>query len=529
MFRNANSFNQDISDWTVNNVTDMTQMFYSAAAFNQDLRWWDVSNVLSYGNFAAGNVNASWTNLPFFGQTFNYYPLTNTATDPTSSIWRSDSTPAGGYRFKPNDGIYTLPGEPITSMYDMFAGNTNFNDPDITTWDTSSVTNFNGVFVFASTFNQPIGAWDTSNCTSMTGMFAFASTFNQPIGNWDVSNVTNMVQLFYQASSFNQDLRWWDVSNIAAEPLYFGGAAGWTTKPLWGVTQYGPTFNYYPLTNTATDPTNTTWQNSYTPAGGYRFKPNDGIYTLPGEPITNMSYMFYNNTTFNDPDITSWDVSSVTDMSSMFQNASAFNQDLTGWDVSNVTNYLNFSLDANSSWTLKPIKEITIDSSFSVTFTGIVSTQSYINRYVDIVLFHPSDLGAGGAALTYDPAMALLADVVISLELTSTSFTEPSDNNMSQNVLLENPFNANYTTYYSLQNNQQMSEAITYTGDLLPYTNFSNTNNATTGGDYIIRIRCGTNSYTTFLVGQPPTQTILYDHRTIEFTGNYSLTFSFSF
>jgi len=383
----------------------------------------------------------------------------------------------------------------------------------------------------------------------MSLMFYNNTTFNDPdVGLWDVSSVTDMSFMFNNATAFNQDLRLWDVSHIASEPTGFGGADGWTTKPLWG-----QILNYYPMTNTATDPTNTTWRSSYAPANGYLFRANDGIYTLPAEPITSMNSMF-KYSPFNDQDISSWDTSSVTDMnsmfyfayifnqpldnwdtsnvtdmSSMFRSATSFNQDLTGWDVSNVTNYLDFSLYANSSWTLKPIKEITIDSSFSVTFTGIVTTQSYINRYVDIVLFHPSDLGAGGAALTYDPAMALLADVVISLELTSTSFTQPSANNMSQNVLLENPFNANYTTYYSLQNNQQMSEAITYTGDLLPYTNFSNTNNATTGGDYLIRIRCGTNSYTTFLVGQPPTQTILYDHRTIEFTGNYSLTFSFSF
>ena len=37
-------------------------------------------------------------------------------------------------------------------------------------------------------------------------------------------------------------------------------------------------------------------------------------------------------------DISSWDVSNVTNMDAMFDDASAFNQDISSWDVSSVTN-----------------------------------------------------------------------------------------------------------------------------------------------------------------------------------------------
>ena len=51
-----------------------------------------------------------------------------------------------------------------------------------------------------------ISTWDTSKVTNMYELFHDARSFNQPLNNWDVSKVTNMEGMFQLAMSFNQPL-----------------------------------------------------------------------------------------------------------------------------------------------------------------------------------------------------------------------------------------------------------------------------------------------------------------------------------
>ena len=62
----------------------------------------------------------------------------------------------------------------------------------------------------------------------------------------------------------------------------------------------------------------------------------DNITTCDVSQITDMSMLLADQVDF-DQDISSWDVSNATTMQGMFMLASMFDQDISNWDVSNVT------------------------------------------------------------------------------------------------------------------------------------------------------------------------------------------------
>ena len=78
---------------------------------------------------------------------------------------------------------------------------------------------------------------------------------------------------------------------------------------------------------------------------------NQDISSWDVSKVTNMDRMFAGAAAFNQ-DISSWDVSSVTAMVDMFYNATSFNQDLSGWCVSNIASEPVAFDDGATTWFL---------------------------------------------------------------------------------------------------------------------------------------------------------------------------------
>ena len=204
--------------------------------------------------------------------------------------------------------VTSMAGNLTSGSESNFFNDNSFNS-DISFWDTSNVTNMQGMFLLASAFNQNIGNWDTSKVTTMFGMFAYASSFNQNIGNWNTSSVTNIASMFASASAFNQNIGNWNTSNITNMQGAFDSAAV--------------------------------------------FNQNIGSWNISN--VTNMEAMFADATAFNQ-NISGWDTSNVTNMQEMFNAASSFNQNLSSWCVSNISSEpSNFSTSSALSSPNNPI------------------------------------------------------------------------------------------------------------------------------------------------------------------------------
>ncbi len=94
--------------------------------------------------------------------------------------------------------------------------------------------------------------------------------------------------------------------------------------------------------------------------------------------VTDMSSMF-EDAFFFDGNLSAWDVSGVTDMSYMFAHASSFNQDISAWDVSGVTDmsymfaYASF-FDGNlSAWDVSGVTDMSSMFAYAHLFDGNLS------------------------------------------------------------------------------------------------------------------------------------------------------------
>ena len=217
MFWGAEKFNQDISDWNVSNITDMSKMFIAAKEFNQDISNWDVSSVT--------NMKDMFHNARKFNQDLSSRDVSSVKNMSGMFCCSSD------FNSSLNWGNKTAK---VTDMSVMFYNTKSFNQ-DISSWNVSSVKNMKYMFALTAEFNSPLN-WGnkTANVTDMSNMFDGSKKFDQNIFDWDVSSVTAMDYMFRNALSFkNHDLSSWHPATGVTHQDFFTGSGGGNIEPTW--------------------------------------------------------------------------------------------------------------------------------------------------------------------------------------------------------------------------------------------------------------------------------------------------------
>lgn len=225
-------------------------------------------------------------------------------------------------------------------------------NPDISSWDMSSVTNMRAMLAGSLVFDRDVSAWDTAQVTDMSFVFAGAHNFDQSLDGygWDTSSVTDTVGMFYDAQKFNQDLNHFDMAAVTNTSYMMSGAwlfnngedAGESTNPLnWDTSSLTETMFMFRRAGDFNQPVESLDMSSVKVAAGMFASASSFNQPVNGwntAAVTNMSWVFLGAELFDQP-LDNWITTNCLDMRGMFAAAYAFNQTLSSWDTSNVQSF----------------------------------------------------------------------------------------------------------------------------------------------------------------------------------------------
>ncbi|MCS3953323.1 BspA family leucine-rich repeat surface protein [Salinibacter ruber] len=395
MFEGAESFNGDIGQWDVSSVTDMKEMFFGAESFDQDLSGWDVTSVDdsasdvedSFEGFLDGsglseeNYDAlliGWAGLDLtdglsFGAEGVRYTIEAeaarrslieeegwTITDggragpdsPTelaaetketsvSLSWTaSDSSGVEAYRIYRSDAPIDSVAGPsgLVPLDSTTAGNTTYVD---TTGSPGQ-----RYYYRATAVDEDANESGFSGEATAMPQGPFITTWETTSPGESITIPTNGESI----SSYDFEVDWGDgtteqYSGRDPDPTHSYAEAGTHTVKISGTF---PRIFLDAGSGGDGDEENAQKLQSLEQWGSVQWERFEAAfagassltYSATDAPdltgVTSLRSMFEDATSFNG-DIGDWDVSSVEDMESMFLGASSFNQNIGSWDVSSVT------------------------------------------------------------------------------------------------------------------------------------------------------------------------------------------------
>ena len=145
------------------------------------------------------------------------------------STWDTSNITNMAYMFRKNTttslDITPLNTAKVTNMEMMFS-RSEATSLDFSGFDTSRVTNMHAMFSYIKQINLDLSSFDTSNVTGMESMFYATFAIELDLSSFDTSKVTNMNAMFsesaYLSTIYVSDL--WDTSNVTTSDYMFSGA-----------------------------------------------------------------------------------------------------------------------------------------------------------------------------------------------------------------------------------------------------------------------------------------------------------------
>ncbi|WP_025023190.1 BspA family leucine-rich repeat surface protein [Companilactobacillus nodensis] len=395
----------DVSSFDTSNVTDMNNMFFGDSKLVElsGLDKWDTGKVQDFSSI------------------FNYLPLTSmsdiekwdmsSAVDIGSmfsnmrnlttldlSAWDVSNVEKAPLLFYFCDGLTSVKGldqwnyHKITDIRWLFYGNTkNQNIRDIEGWDTSNITNMNGVFDYCLGLDYlDLSGWDTSNVTDMTYMFHYTPKLTEIKGitNFNTSKVTKMGNMFANCGVPVLDLSSFDTSKVVDMSSMFylssnkniigdfdtsnvtnmNGVFSTSTIPnfeeldlnvlSWDVSKcrdFGSAFSGNPnltsLDLSQWNPKSATSFNSMFSADPNLKNLDVSTWETPN--LTSLNNTFYQDTSLEKLYLSSWNTSKVTNMSYLFSYMTNLAElDISNWDTGKVTSMLQMFAYNPNLWKL---------------------------------------------------------------------------------------------------------------------------------------------------------------------------------
>jgi surface protein len=326
-----------IQKWNTSKATDMTSMFYLNSLITDDVSGWSVSNVSSISSvFRATNVTGD----------LSIWNVTNKVT----SLQQAFVSP--NLNFDASNWDVSN----VTSLYQPFGAN--FNNglaagvygTALNKWNVSKVTDFSIFCSGNNAFNQDISSWITTSGAIYASMFQ-SCNYNLPLFKITTASASNVSfnLMFGSNLVFNQNLDWNTVNATNYSQMFQNAYAfnngGGTAISYWNVqkaTTMNTMFNVAKVFNQDLS----RWQpflvTDFTSMFNGATAFNSPVFSQAGTSAssTNMTSMFQSAIVFNQ-NLSSLNTSKVTNMTSMFNGAIAYNNagstGIGAWDIHNVT------------------------------------------------------------------------------------------------------------------------------------------------------------------------------------------------